>query len=77
MTDEQVQGKLDQAKGEVKEDVGKVTGDSSMEKSGTLDKIKGEIEELVGDVKEKFGHHDDAPRPDLWVEASGRVRLVF
>ena len=62
MTDEQVHGKVDQAKGEVKEDVGKVTGDSSLEHEGTLDKIKGEIEELVGDVKEKFGHHDDAPK---------------
>ena len=62
MTDEKMQGAVDQAKGEVKVDVGKATGDSSTEAAGMMDKIKGEIEELIGDVKEKFGHHDEAPK---------------
>jgi uncharacterized protein YjbJ (UPF0337 family) len=62
VNEDQLQGKVDQAKGDVKQGVGGAVGDSSTETSGMFDKVKGEIEELVGDVKEKFSHHDDAPK---------------
>lgn len=62
MTDEQVQGKVDQAKGEVKEDVGAATGDSSTENAGKWDQFKGKVEEEIGDLKEKL-HHDHDPKP--------------
>ena len=59
MTEEQIQGKWDQAKGEVKEDVGKATGDTSTEMSGKMDQAKGKVEEGIGNVKRDI---DDATR---------------
>ena len=59
MTEEQIQGKWDQAKGEVKEDVGKAAGDTSTEMSGKLDQAKGKVEEGIGNVKRDI---DDATR---------------
>lgn len=58
MTEDQMQGKWDQAKGEVKEGVGKVTGDSSTEMSGKLDQAKGKVEEGVGNVKKEITGDD-------------------
>ena len=52
MTEEQIQGKWDQAKGDVKEGVGKATGDTSTEMSGKWDQAKGKVEEGVGNMKQ-------------------------
>jgi uncharacterized protein YjbJ (UPF0337 family) len=56
MNDEQVSGKLDQLKGNVKEGAGKLTGDRETEAEGLGDQLKGKIKETFGDVKEKI--HD-------------------
>jgi uncharacterized protein YjbJ (UPF0337 family) len=61
MTEEQVKGKWDQAKGEVKEDVGKVVGDRSTEMSGKWDKAKGKVEEGIGNMKQDI-RDDEATR---------------
>jgi uncharacterized protein YjbJ (UPF0337 family) len=45
------EGKWDQAKGKIKEDVGKITGDKSTEWSGKGDQVKGKVKEVVGDIK--------------------------
>jgi len=39
---------LDQAKGKVKEVVGKVTGDSKTEAEGQADQVKGKVKNAVG-----------------------------
>jgi uncharacterized protein YjbJ (UPF0337 family) len=52
MTEDQTKGNWDQAKGEVKEGVGKLTGDSSTETSGKMDQVKGKVEEGIGDIKQ-------------------------
>jgi uncharacterized protein YjbJ (UPF0337 family) len=62
MTDEQENGQWDQAKGEVKEDVGKVTGDRSTEVSGKLDQVKGDVEKEVGDARESMREGTDRDR---------------
>jgi uncharacterized protein YjbJ (UPF0337 family) len=44
---------LNEAKGAVKEVVGKVTGSKKMEAEGKLDKAKGTIQNVAGDVKDR------------------------
>jgi uncharacterized protein YjbJ (UPF0337 family) len=53
MADDKVEGKIDQASGNVKEGVGKVTGDDDL-------KNKGKAQQVEGDVKEGFGKVKDA-----------------
>jgi uncharacterized protein YjbJ (UPF0337 family) len=52
MDKDRVEGKLDQAKGSVKETVGRVSGDRSTETSGQVEKAKGKVEEGVGETKD-------------------------
>jgi uncharacterized protein YjbJ (UPF0337 family) len=59
MTEEQTRGQWDQAKGEVKEGVGKMTGDRSTEMSGKWDQTKGKVEEGIGDMKKDIEHDAD------------------
>lgn len=49
--EDQVKGKFDQAKGAVKENVGRAIGDRDMESSGQVDRAKGNIQEGYGDAK--------------------------
>jgi uncharacterized protein YjbJ (UPF0337 family) len=52
MDKDRIEGKVDQAKGSVKETAGRVTGDRSTETSGQMDKAKGKVEEGVGETKD-------------------------
>ncbi|HUG55943.1 MAG TPA: CsbD family protein [Candidatus Limnocylindrales bacterium] len=54
--DEKTEGKFDQAKGKVKEEAGKLTGDKSTELGGKWDQAKGKAKEGIGEVKE--GTHE-------------------
>jgi uncharacterized protein YjbJ (UPF0337 family) len=45
-------GKLDGAKGELKEHIGQATGDRGLETEGTLDRAKGKLEEGAGKAKD-------------------------
>ena len=45
-------GKVDRAKGELKEQVGKATGDENLEAEGKLDKAKGKLKEGAEKVKD-------------------------
>lgn len=53
MNKDQVQGRLDQAKGHVKEQAGKAVGNDRLRAEGQLDKTSGKIQAGVGDAKEK------------------------
>ena len=48
MDKDRVQGSLDQAKGAVKEGVGKMTGDQKLQAEGKADKIAGKAESTIG-----------------------------
>ncbi len=48
---DKTEGKFDQAKGKIKEEVGQITGDRSTEWSGKADQVKGKVKEGIGDVK--------------------------
>ena len=52
MDEDRVKGALDQAKGAIKEGVGKMTGDKKMEAEGVADKASGKVQNTVGGVKD-------------------------
>ncbi len=54
MSDKELDGKMDKAKGNVKEGVGKLTNDKSMENEGKADQAKGKLKETVGKAERKI-----------------------
>jgi uncharacterized protein YjbJ (UPF0337 family) len=52
MNKDQVKGAVDQAKGTMKEAVGKTIGDTKLQAEGVVDKLTGKIESAVGGAKE-------------------------
>jgi uncharacterized protein YjbJ (UPF0337 family) len=52
MDKDRIKGSAQQAKGAVKEVVGKVTGDAKLESDGQGDKVAGKIRNAVGGVKD-------------------------
>ncbi|BAO56440.1 CsbD family protein [Nonlabens marinus] len=51
MSDKELEGKMDQAKGKVKEGFGKLTDDKSTEAEGKADQAKGKAKEAYGEAK--------------------------
>jgi len=58
MDKEHVKGAADKVSGAVKEGIGKVTGDASMQAKGKLDKAKGEARQAAGDIKDAMKKAD-------------------
>jgi len=52
MDKDRIRGSAEQAKGKVKEGVGKVTGDSKLEGEGKADQFKGKVQNAVGGLKD-------------------------
>ncbi|MGB8510448.1 MAG: CsbD family protein [Pyrinomonadaceae bacterium] len=52
---DEVEGKFDQAKGAVKENVGSAIGDREMESEGEADRAGGKVQEGFGTAKRKVG----------------------
>jgi uncharacterized protein YjbJ (UPF0337 family) len=50
-----MEGKFDQAKGSLKQGLGKLTGDEEMRSEGASDKLKGDVKEGFGTAKRKVG----------------------
>jgi uncharacterized protein YjbJ (UPF0337 family) len=53
MNKDQVKGRVEEAKGNLKESTGRVTGDRDLEDQGTVDKAAGKVQKNYGDAKEK------------------------
>lgn len=47
-----LEDKIDQAKGALKEGLGKVSGDKKIEKEGAAEKVSSKIKEVAEDVKD-------------------------
>ena len=62
MNKDQVKGRVEEAKGSVKQTVGRVTGNPDLEDRGTVDKVAGKIQKTFGDVKEQLKNADKPPR---------------
>jgi uncharacterized protein YjbJ (UPF0337 family) len=54
MDKDRIKGSAEQAKGKVKEVVGKVTGDSKTEAEGKADQVKGKVRNTVGGLKDSL-----------------------
>jgi uncharacterized protein YjbJ (UPF0337 family) len=52
---DEVEGKFDQAKGAVKENVGRAVNDREMESEGAADRAGGNLQEGFGTAKRKVG----------------------
>ena len=50
--EQQNEGKLEQARGTIKENVGKAIDNEQMEYEGKMDQGKGQVREGVGDIRE-------------------------
>jgi uncharacterized protein YjbJ (UPF0337 family) len=54
-TKDKIKGRIEEAKGKVKEKTGEATGDSDLRDRGTGEKAVGKIQRKIGDVKKVFG----------------------
>lgn len=54
-TKDQVQGKAQEIKGAIKEQVGKIRKDSDLEAEGTADKVSGKVQQVVGKIEKAVG----------------------
>ena len=52
---DEMEGKYNQAKGSVKEGLGRLTGDDDLQAEGSADKMKGDVQEGYGTAKRKVG----------------------
>ena len=52
---DELEGKYNQAKGSLKQGLGKVAGDEEMRSEGASDKLKGDVQEGWGGTKRKVG----------------------
>lgn len=59
VNEEQAEGKLEQARGTIKENVGDATDNEQMEIDGKLDKAKGGVREGVGDIRQEWNKGGD------------------
>jgi uncharacterized protein YjbJ (UPF0337 family) len=50
--EQQNEGRMEQARGEIKDTVGDLTDNERMEREGEYDKAKGTVREGVGDIRE-------------------------
>lgn len=53
MNKDQVAGRVEEAKGKLKEVTGKVVGNEKLEGEGVADQAAGKVQKTYGDVKEK------------------------
>jgi uncharacterized protein YjbJ (UPF0337 family) len=53
-TKDRIEGKVDQAKGTVKEKTGEAVGNPDLRDRGTAERVGGKVQEKVGDIKKVF-----------------------
>jgi uncharacterized protein YjbJ (UPF0337 family) len=53
-TNDQVEGKLHEVKGKVKEAVGQAVGNPNLESEGKVENLAGKIQQKVGQIKKVF-----------------------
>lgn len=62
MSDEKWNAKLDQAGGKLKEGLGKVSGDKSLETEGKVDQVAGKVKEVAADAKDSLKEQEGLRR---------------
>jgi uncharacterized protein YjbJ (UPF0337 family) len=61
--DDQIKGEMKKAKGKVKEEFGKVTGDRSTEWSGKVDQLKGNLQKKAGEIEQEADRNQGVDEP--------------
>ena len=59
MDHDRIKGAANQAKGQIKETAGKLTGDAKLQAEGKADKLKGKIQNAVGGAKDAVRNNKD------------------
>jgi uncharacterized protein YjbJ (UPF0337 family) len=59
MNRDQIEGKIEEVKGEVKKRIGGATGDPKTQAEGWVDEKKGTVQKKIGDVEEDSAKRDD------------------
>lgn len=59
MNRDQVKGRIDNAKGHLKEAAGRASGDTQLESEGKVDKAAGKTQSKIGDAKRKIARKID------------------
>lgn len=59
MDHDRIKGAANQAKGNLKETAGKLTGDAKLQAEGKADKLKGKIQNAVGGAKDAIRQNKD------------------
>ncbi len=62
MNKDQIKGKIDEIKGDVKQRIGGATKDRSTEAGGCVDEQKGKLRKGVGDVKDDLERREDTEK---------------
>jgi uncharacterized protein YjbJ (UPF0337 family) len=62
MNKDQVQGRVEEAKGSIKQTTGRVIGNPDLEDRGRVDKVAGKVQKTYGDVKEQLKDANKPPR---------------
>lgn len=62
MNKQQIKGATNRATGEIKEQVGKLTGDKTLQARGHAREIKGKVQQGVGDAREKVREEREIDR---------------
>ncbi len=57
MDKDRIEGAAKKAKGEIKDAVGKVTGDAKLQGEGKADKVEGKLQNAVGGIKDAVKKH--------------------
>lgn len=74
MNKHQVKGVTNQVTGEVKEQVGKLTGDRSTEVRGHAREVKGKLQKDMGDAQEAVRHdRREMERTDRDIDRDGHL----
>lgn len=64
MNEDQIKGKIEEIKGDVKERIGGATKDRSTQAEGFLENKKGKVRGAVGDIKEEAEREQRTPRSE-------------
>jgi uncharacterized protein YjbJ (UPF0337 family) len=64
MNKDQVKGRVEEAKGKMKETAGRITGNPDMQDRGTVDKVAGKVQKNIGDLKERVEDEMDDDTED-------------
>lgn len=59
MDHDRIKGAANQAKGQMKDTAGKLTGDAKLQAEGKADKLKGKVQNAVGGAKDAIRQNKD------------------